>query len=167
MNIFRSNVFKAFLIVILNALFIVYFVRPDVDFGFLGVKSGVVSDDEKAPDFSLSSSAGDPVLSQKAVQHILYGDARGGGHKYGQNAPCKSEFPASWDEVRIKATVQKLAANDNADWARQANGYFVSEQMDSGVKVRVVLNRAKDEVVTAYPVNVPRNPCPANDNAKP
>ena len=101
------------------------------------------------------------------IYHILYGDAEGGGHKYGTNKPCKSEFPASWDDAKIISTIEKIAANDNNKWIKQKNGYYVHEENEGKIRIRVVMSRNKKYVVTAYPVNVPRNPCPAaNDNQR-
>ena len=101
-----------------------------------------------------------PRLSPERSLHILYGDQTGGGHLYGVSAPCKSEFPASWTAEEIIATVKKLAANDNVSWRQQENGYYTSEQMVEGVKIRVVLDREGDDIITAYPVNLKRNACP-------
>jgi hypothetical protein len=106
------------------------------------------------------------AIPAQAQKHILYGDHRGGGHKHGMNKPCKSEFPENWDDTKILSTIEMVAANDNLDWDRQKNGYYVAEEMVENVRVRVVLDRERDDVVTAYPTNVKRNPCPvpANDN---
>lgn len=104
------------------------------------------------------------ILTRERTSHILYGDHTGGGHRYGAGRPCKSEFPASWSDADIVRTVKKMAANDNLAWRQGRNGYYVSEQMqDDGINVRVVLGPQKRRVITAYPVNVERNPCPAND----
>jgi filamentous hemagglutinin len=113
------------------------------------------------------------VISERATAHILYGDNRGGGHKHGVGQPCKSEFPASWNEDKIIGTIQSIAANDNLKWRRQDNGYWVTERNIDGIRIRVVQNKARNDVITAYPVNVERNPCPtragapANDNINP
>lgn len=104
------------------------------------------------------------LLSNQRIQHILYGDETGGGHKHGVNKPCKSEFPADWNDRKIIEIVNKIAANDNMNWKRQENGYSVTETSVENLRIRVVVNMDKPEVITAYPVNVPRNPCPANDN---
>lgn len=106
------------------------------------------------------------IITTRAQHHILQGDEGGGGHMHGANKPCKSEFPEDWDAAYIISTVQQVAANDNVDWKQQVNGYYVGEQSVDGIKVRVVLDREKESVITSYPVNVPRNPCPnpANDN---
>lgn len=100
------------------------------------------------------------TLSARAKNHILYGDDNGGGHKYGIGKPCKSEFPKNWDEEKIITTVKKIAANDNLNWERQNNGYFVSEQNEGNIRVRVVMGDQRQNIITAYPVNVKRNPCP-------
>jgi hypothetical protein len=101
-----------------------------------------------------------PSLSAQRIRHILYGDETGGGHVYGLSLPCKSEFPPDWSDDDIIATVQALAANDNMKWKQQENGYYVAERSVKGVRVRVVLDREKDDIITAYPTNRPRNPCP-------
>lgn len=103
------------------------------------------------------------ILSEKRVAHILYGDMTGGGHRYGAGKPCKSEFPQSWNDEKIIDVTRKIAANDNLSWERQGNGYYVVENFVDSVKVRVVKGPKKQRVITAYPVNVARNPCPAND----
>ncbi len=109
------------------------------------------------------------TISERARIHILQGDSRGGGHQFAAGKPCKSEFPADWNEDEIIEQIEKIAANDNLAWKRQKNGYHVAEQSaEDGTRVRVVLNARRDDVITAYPVNVRRNPCPArtpaNDN---
>lgn len=106
-------------------------------------------------------------LSPERQTHILYGDAKGGGHKYGVGKPCKSEFPQDWDDSEIIDTVKQIAANDNLDWRREDNGYYVTETFEDKTRVRVVLGPQKENIITAYPTNVKRNPCPAkaaNDN---
>lgn len=108
--------------------------------------------------------AGRVIISEKRLQHILYGDKTGGGHLYGQGLPCKSEFPATWSGQDIVGNTQRIAANDNLNWKQQKNGYHVADQMIEGVRVRVVLSHDKKSVITAYPINMPRNPCPINDN---
>ncbi len=105
-------------------------------------------------------------LSEKRLNHILYGDRSGGGHLHGQGRPCKSEFPKDWDAQEIVTALEAVAANDNLPLKKQKNGYRIREQLVDGVKIRVVLGRDRREVITAYPTNLPRNPCPAaaNDN---
>ncbi|MGB0719108.1 MAG: EndoU domain-containing protein [Bdellovibrionales bacterium] len=142
---------------------------------FLGVVCGVVllcvylagSAYEFSQNAQADINAG-VVLTQDRIDHILYGNESGGGHKHGVGTPCKSEFPADWDDDKIIAVVKTIAANDNADWRQEANGYYVTEAMEGETQVRVVIDGEKQRVITSYPVNVARNPCPpreaANDN---
>ena len=116
------------------------------------------------PKSSAQENTSNINLSTRAEKHILYGDRSGGGHKHGVGKPCKSEFPKNWDDQTILSSVKKIAANDNLSWEQQNNGYHVVEQFHDGIKVRVVMGENRRNIITAYPVNVPRNPCPANDN---
>ena len=104
------------------------------------------------------------ILTPERKEHILYGDENGGGHIHGAGKPCKSEFPQDWDAGEIIETTERIAANDNLAWAAQRNGYYVAESNEGDVRVRVVLGPQRQHIITAYPVNVERNPCPANDN---
>lgn len=101
-----------------------------------------------------------PVLTHEAKQHLLYGDGSGGGHRHSVGTPCKTEFPSYWDEDKILNTVTMIAANDNLNWRRESNGYDVAEERVDSVEVRVVIDPQRNEIVTAYPTNLPRNPCP-------
>lgn len=114
-----------------------------------------------------TSSQHAPQLTEKRREHMLHGDQSGGGHLHGTGAPCKSEFPASWNEDKIVTTVTQMAANDNLGWQQQKNGNYVAEANEGQVRVRVVLNSNRTQIITAYPVNMPLNPCnrgAANDN---
>lgn len=113
---------------------------------------------EAKQDFNRASA-----ITPERRAHILYGDATGGGHLYGTGAPCKSEFPKTWSEDTIIKEVEVIAANDNLNWEQQRNGYYVTEQNVGTVKLRVVKGRDNEKVITAYPTNTGRNPCPAND----
>lgn len=109
-----------------------------------------------------------PVLVPQRLRHITDGDSRGGGHLYGTGAPCKSEFPAAWTREKIAHDIPLLAANDNLDWKEGGNGYLTAESpTPDGLRVRIVVDPQRNEIITAYPVNVRRNPCPAaNDNRR-
>lgn len=127
-----------------------------------------LSDMNPPGDEEVHSPTRQILLSEERAQHILYGDETGGGHKYGVGAPCKSEFPPEWDDERILSITKMIAANDNLPWKRESNGYYVSNQLVGKYNVRVVLGPQKREIITSYPLNGPRNPCPAkrpaNDN---
>lgn len=115
--------------------------------------------------FGDAATADDPVLTTDRLRHITDGDRRGGGHLYGTGAPCKSEFPASWSREKIARDIPLLAANDNIAWQPSRNGYVTAETRTAdGLNIRIVVDPQDNEIVTAYPTNVKRNPCPANDN---
>lgn len=101
----------------------------------------------------------EPRLSEERAHHILYGDETGGGHKFGMNRPCKSEYPESWNDEKIIEVTKRVAANDNLGWRKEDNGYYVGEEIVEGVNVRVVLDREKDDIITSYPLDKNRNPC--------
>ncbi len=103
------------------------------------------------------------IISPKQKTHILYGDEKGGGHFHTADKPCKSEFPASWSQPKIIETIEKIASDDTLNWKKADNGYFTAERQVDDLRIRVVLASDKMKVITAYPVNVKRNPCPAND----
>lgn len=107
-----------------------------------------------------------PEISKQAQAHILHGDKAGGGHLHGTGKPCKTEFPASWDEKDILNNVRKVAANDNLSWKQQKNGYHVAVQTVDDVRIRVVLDEAKDGVVTAYPLDGKMNVCQTRSSGK-
>lgn len=90
-------------------------------------------------------------------QHILYGTKSGGGHKAGQGKPGESEFPASWDDEKIILTALAIA-NDATLPMRPSGRYWLKQGTADGIDVRVVLDRVHGELITAYPLNVPRNP---------
>lgn len=149
----NKQIFTAFILAVSVLLFVMNFI--------------------KNPDGPLPASNSPavtaPLLTAQAERHLLYGDQRGGGHLHGVGKECKSEFPAQWDKDEVITHVKTVAANDNLNWKQQNNGYHVAEQNIEGIKVRVVLNNDRSKIITAYPTNVRRNPCPpkrpANDNA--
>lgn len=102
----------------------------------------------------------DPVLTTERAMHILYGDKTGGGHLHGVGKPCKSEFPASWKKEDVLHRVTMAAANDNIDWKKQKNGYATTETGIDGITVRIVIDPDTNSIITAYPIDVKRNPCP-------
>lgn len=108
------------------------------------------------------------ILTEQAQIHILYGDATGGGHIYGTKRPCKSMFPKEWGADKVISAVKQIAANDNLNWRQRKNGRYIAEDKIDDVNVRVVMGSERKKVITAYPLNAPRTPCPAaNDNKEP
>ncbi len=113
-------------------------------------RQSVIKVDDLRPPRNLD---GDPRLSEQARTHIIE------NHHHSAGIPCKTEFPEDWDEEKVISVVKKLAANDNAPWRQEENGYYVADQPYETLDIRVVLDEEGDDIVTAYPTNLPRNPC--------
>ena len=113
------------------------------------------------PDTSLMLNEQDVAarytITDVRRQHILVGDERGGGHKFGLGRAGKSEFPKDWDDDKIINTALMIA-NDIRLPQRPSGRYWLKLGEVEGLHIRVVLNREKMEIVTAYPINVRRNP---------
>ncbi|MCB1531319.1 MAG: EndoU domain-containing protein [Alphaproteobacteria bacterium] len=105
-------------------------------------------------------SGDSPAITAQSRQHILYGDGETGGHRHSIGTPCKTEFPSYWSEEKIINIVSGIAANNSLPWRLESNGYEVAEDTIDGVEVRVVVDPRANEVVTAYPTDLPQNPCP-------
>jgi hypothetical protein len=107
------------------------------------------------------------VASAQRTQHILHGDATGGGHLWPGGAG-KTPFPQDWDANRIMSTTSVLATNPNLLWKPQTgNGGLYTKSgkparfvvtdangnlpVVDGVPVRVIIEPAGEGIITAYP----------------
>jgi hypothetical protein len=92
--------------------------------------------------------------------HILDGDATGGGHGPGRQTPKRSEFPGHLTDDDIIDGAEAIA-NDPKSYPSGSvptgGKVVVIEGQIKGVKTRVVVDPQKHDVVTAYPLGVPRN----------
>ncbi|HET6881451.1 MAG TPA: EndoU domain-containing protein [Pirellulales bacterium] len=106
-------------------------------------------------------------VSPPRRKHILDGDATGGGHGPGRNISGKSEFPSTLTDDEIIAGVEAIA-NDPASYPgvptsrspgaagrRRVVLHGVIKGVDTAV---VVVPPPGGEIITAWPVGVPRNP---------
>ena len=102
------------------------------------------------------------LLDKKAATHILDGDGRtSGGHRYGTGTPGKSEFPQSWDDQKIKNTISDIATDPSVTWSKpDARGYTSATAKRDGVEVKVIYDNKNNRIVTAYPINLPKNTKP-------
>ncbi len=91
-------------------------------------------------------------------QHILEGDARGGGHRPGTGIPNKSEFPRGWSDDDIIGAIEDVANDPESARRPQPDGRTVVAGRRHGVDIRVVIDRDGRSIVTGYPTNTPRNP---------
>jgi hypothetical protein len=99
------------------------------------------------------------LATPSRTNHILNGDATGGGHLW-PGAPGKSSFPQGWSENKIMNTVSDIATDPAIPEIVQSNGRIVKNAIVDGVEIRVVLDPPSKGggIVTAFPTNAPRNP---------
>jgi hypothetical protein len=101
------------------------------------------------------------IVSPARRQHILDGDATGGGHGPGRGISGKSEFPGTLSDNEIVDGVEAIA-NDPKSYPSgvvPATGPPVAVYgVISGVRTRVVVDPKKADVKTAYPLGVKPNP---------
>lgn len=104
--------------------------------------------------------AGIRVSPQRRI-HILDGDATGGGHGPGRGISGKSEFPSSLSDDQIVSGIEKIA-NDPGNYTGgiipKGGKRVLLVGFINGIMTRVVIEPARQEVITAYPLNVSPNP---------
>jgi RHS repeat-associated protein len=96
------------------------------------------------------------LASKERRNHILNGDATGGGHRSGTGIPGKSEFPSSWSDDKIMHNISDIATDPNAKRTYGRGGKTTIEAVRDGVSIKVVLDN-KGNILTGYPTNLPRN----------
>lgn len=75
------------------------------------------------------------------LQHILDGDAYGGGHRFGANMK-KSEFPQGWDEAKLVSVAKEIQHRAVFSGKTIEAGPF--EDTIDGVKIRMLLERDEE-----------------------
>ncbi|MDN7799811.1 EndoU domain-containing protein [Burkholderia vietnamiensis] len=111
------------------------------------------------PAGTLSNTGDVNLASPDRTNHILNGDATGGGHLW-PGAPGKSAFPQSWSPSQIMNDVSDIATDPAIPETVQSNGRIVKDGTRDGINIRVVIEPASKGggIVTAFPTNVQRNP---------
>jgi hypothetical protein len=108
-----------------------------------------------------SQNGGDDssLLDSKADQHILDGDATGGGHRSGTGIPGKSEFPSTWTDDKVRTAISDIATDPKTQWSKpDGRGYVAGSGTRDGVEIKVVYDTKNNRIVTGYPTNLPKNP---------
>lgn len=99
-------------------------------------------------------------IPEDRIRHILDGEGRSGGHRFGTGIPGKTEFPASWSDDDILEAIRYVAGTGVVIGpAHRKNDLLISGEVN-GVTIRVVV-RADGQVRTGYPISgegVVRNP---------
>lgn len=97
------------------------------------------------------------VASPGRTEHILNGDATGGGHMW-PGAAGKSPFPEDWSGAKIMHEASDIATDPGATLVSRGGGREVFSGTRGGVDIRVVVDYNNNDIITAYPTNLPRNP---------
>ncbi len=137
------------------------------ELGSAGLAQGFVSNGPPAGE-RLEYTAQNPIdaeqssyvnlASPKSTNHILYGDASGGGHSPGLGIPGKTEFPADWSNAKIMHMISDIATDPNITPALGRFGRWIMEGMREDVNIRVVIAPDWSDIITGFPTNLPRNP---------
>ncbi len=108
----------------------------------------------------LSNIRGKVKIDSKAKKHILEGDKTGGGHRFGTRKPRKSEFPKSWSDNKILTEIENIVNDNKNSWSKsnKSNHYVTTTKKIDGVDIKVVFDKKNERIVSAYPINTPRNP---------
>src|SRR5437868_4707409 len=101
------------------------------------------------------------TVSAARRQHILDGDATGGGHGPGRGISGKSEFPTVLSDQDVILGIEAIA-NDPANYPDgtipTTPGRFRIIGSIQGVRAVVIVEPQAGEIITAWPEGVPRNP---------
>ena len=90
-------------------------------------------------------------VSPERTTHILDGDSTGGGHRHGVGKPGKTEFPASWDDEKVIATVLDFARKpDKPPTHQDWNDTWLCAGTRDNVDVSAVVERSGD-ILTGWP----------------
>lgn len=100
------------------------------------------------------------LLDDKGEQHVLDGDATGGGHRPGTGNPGKSEFPSNWSDEKIAGEISDVATDPRSTRKPGRAGRTIVEGTRDGIDITVIVEPASKggRIVTGFPTNVPRNP---------
>ena len=93
-------------------------------------------------------------IPEDRARHILDGERRSGGHRYGTGIPGKTEFPASWSDDDILEAIRQVAGTGTVDRPAHRDGDLVIVGEVNGVTIEVVV-QPNGEVRTGYPLTGP------------
>ncbi len=110
------------------------------------------------------------LISSKRQDHILDGDATGGGHRPGLGISGKTEFPAGWSDDKILENIIDVATDPNATWTQltgsSGNRYTRSgkpvrwkvEGTRENIDIRAIVEPDGEGIISGFPTNTPANP---------
>lgn len=90
-------------------------------------------------------------LADDRRQHILNGDAWGGGHRHGTGKEGKTEFPADWDDEQVSGVILDVARYpDQPPVYQEWNSRWIVVGTRNNVEVSVVV-QSDGRIWTAWP----------------
>lgn len=94
----------------------------------------------------------EPITAQN-WQHILTGDQKGGGHRYGAGRPNKTEFPKSWNDEKIYDTVTEILNQHEPVKQTKSSREFTA--LIDGINVHIYAKRDGENyfVRSVYPLH--------------
>ncbi|MGL5829078.1 MAG: EndoU domain-containing protein, partial [Angustibacter sp.] len=124
--------------------------------GGVAVRAGRAGATASARTTAARSADGFVDLASSARRnHILYGDATGGGHLW-PGLPGKTPFPRGWSADRVMHEISDVATDPNSTFKTGRGGSTIVTGTRDGVAIRVILRNG--DIVTGHPTNMPRNP---------
>lgn len=104
------------------------------------------------------------LVSPGHTKHILFGDATGGGHKFGISRLFngKNKFPRNWSDQKILHAISEVATDPKSRWIQQTGRpgalytkggthvKFKVEGIFDGVKIRAIVKGS--DIITAFPI---------------
>jgi len=91
------------------------------------------------------------VINQACRIHILYGDAKGGGHKFGFGHPSKSKFPQHWSDQEILNAIIEIANDTNSRATPGWGGRLKITGRWQGLEIVAIVDPSSWSVITGYP----------------
>ena len=96
------------------------------------------------------------LASPKRANHILHGDATGGGHLF-PGKPGKTVFPESWSGEKIMHETADIVTDPGIQWEvnRTVRGVerFKARGIRDGVEVEVIVEPKGEGIISSWPVS--------------
>lgn len=102
------------------------------------------------------------LANAQRTQHILHGDATGGGHMW-PGGPEKTSFPQGWSAEKIMHEISGVAADPSLTWIQQTGetgslftkvgkpARFLVEGKRDGIDIRVIIEPTGEGIITGFP----------------
>ena len=101
------------------------------------------------------------VVSWRVDDRVYVQFAQSRRHRwwpYVGGAPGKTPFPSDWSGARILHEASDVATDPASSVILRGGGREVLTGTRGGVDIRVVVDYSNNNIITAYPTNLPRNP---------